>query len=94
MTMVRKQVYITREQDEELKSLAAQYGVTEAEIMRRGIVAMKRDSEAARARRMEAWHRIEEIMDRHVATRPPGSGIQKFRREEAYDDDRHTKLLS
>jgi hypothetical protein len=93
MTMVRKQVYIPKELDEDLKSLAAQFGVTEAEIFRRGIVAVKRDSEEARARRLEAWHEIQEIMDRHIATRPPGSGIKKFRREDAYDDERHARML-
>ena len=93
MTMVRKQVYITKEQDEELKSLAVQYGVTEAEIIRRGIVAVKRDSEEARARRLEAWAEIKAIMDKHIATRPPGSGIKKFKREDAYDDERHARML-
>ena len=93
MTMVRKQVYITKEQDEELKSLAAQYGVTEAEIIRRGIVAVKRDSEGARARRLEAWTEIKAIMDQHIATRPLGSGIKKVKREDAYDDERHARML-
>lgn len=93
MTMVRKQVYIPKDLDEELKALAAEYRVTEAEIVRRGIVAVKRDSEAARERRMEAWREIQEIMDRHIATRPPGSGIKKFTREDAYDDERHARML-
>ncbi len=37
MTMVRKQVYITIEQNEMLKRLAASLNVTEAEVIRRGI---------------------------------------------------------
>ena len=37
MKMVRKQVYITQEQDEKLKRLAESRGVTEAEVIRGAI---------------------------------------------------------
>jgi hypothetical protein len=37
MKMVRKQVYITPEQDRKLKDLSARLGVTEAELIRRSV---------------------------------------------------------
>jgi predicted DNA-binding protein len=37
MAMVRKQVYITQEQDERLKRLSQRLGITEAELIRRAI---------------------------------------------------------
>lgn len=41
MRMVRKQVYITTEQDERLKRLARDMGVTEADLLRRALDAMQ-----------------------------------------------------
>lgn len=40
MAMIRKQIYIEKEQDDELKRLAALLGVTEAEIVRRALQVM------------------------------------------------------
>ena len=37
MAMVRKQIYITREQDEKLKRAAARLGTTEADVVRRAL---------------------------------------------------------
>jgi hypothetical protein len=41
MTMVRKQIYITGDQDEALKNRAEQLGVTEAEVIRRALDAVR-----------------------------------------------------
>jgi Ribbon-helix-helix domain len=40
MEMIRKQVYIEPEQERLLKQLSKQLGVTEAELIRRGIAAL------------------------------------------------------
>ena len=47
MKMVRKQVYITAEQDEKLKAAAAELGVTEAELVRRAVDALDVADEAS-----------------------------------------------
>ena len=93
MTMVRKQVYISREQDDALKRTARRLGVTEAEVVRRALEVIERDEDEATSARLEAWARIKATMEKHAATRPPGSGIDKWSREDAYDDERHARLL-
>jgi hypothetical protein len=45
MELVRKQTYITREQDRKLKVVAQQYRATEAEILRRALDLLLADEE-------------------------------------------------
>lgn len=128
MSMVRKQFYITEEQDARLKHLAAARGVTEAELVRMAldglaevtykpaapvtrqlretavkeyavdraidIEAYMRRTEFARtvSRRLDedAWlTELAFIKDR--ARTVPGSTV-KFKREDAYDDERRFGL--
>lgn len=93
MTMVRKQLYISREQDQALKRTARRLGVTEAEVMRRALDVVERELDEVDSTRLEAWARIRATMEKYAATRPPGSGIEKWSREDAYDDERHARLL-
>lgn len=50
MTMVRKQVFITREQSQDLRSRSRAAGVSEAQLIRSGI-----DRELAATENAEAW---------------------------------------
>jgi hypothetical protein len=82
--MVRKQVYIERRQDQTLKRLARQLSVSEAEVIRRGIELLERECVSSEEERRAAWQRLRALMDKHVRSRPAGSGIEKFDREEVY----------
>lgn len=50
MTMIRKQVFITEEQSQDLKSRSRAAGVSEAQLIRSGI-----DRELAATENAEAW---------------------------------------
>jgi hypothetical protein len=50
--MIRKQFYIEAEQDRLLKRLAGRLGVSEAELIRRGIDSLERDARAETAVRV------------------------------------------
>jgi hypothetical protein len=95
MRMVRKQVYITPEQDKKLKECAQRLGVSEAELIRRGIELVEGGSDERRIQRLAAWKRLEVMMDEHIRTRPEGSGIDKFNRDEVYAErlDRLGRIL-
>jgi Ribbon-helix-helix domain len=84
MKMVRKQVYITWEQDARLKASSERLGVSEAELMRQGIDLVGRQEDVTHAARVAAWNRLKAMIDDHVSTRPKGSGIAKFDRDEVY----------
>jgi len=47
MELMRKQTYITPEQDRAMKRLARQYGITEAEVVRRALDRWLSAEEAA-----------------------------------------------
>jgi hypothetical protein len=64
--MVRKQVYITREQNEALKQKAQELGVTEAELIRRGIEGLS--ARAQRKTEYRAGRRSTSVGAREVAT--------------------------
>jgi hypothetical protein len=83
MKMVRKQVYITKEQDEELKQAARRLSVTEAELIRRGIDEVTRldNSET----RKEAWKRLEALMDARMKLKVPQQP-RTWTRDELYDE--------
>ena len=82
MNMVRKQVYITKEQDQKLKRLAKEMRVTEAELIRRGVETLVDDKNLAIE---EAWNRIEaSIRERQKLNVPPAP--RTWTRDELYDD--------
>jgi hypothetical protein len=91
MKMVRKQVYITKEQDAELKRLSRELGMTEAEVVRCGIELVACQERSVEAKRREAADRIIALLKERAAT-VPGTTV-KWRREDAYDDERHARLL-
>ena len=64
--MVRKQVYITENQEAALKEVSARSGVKEAEIIREGIELALSD-DAVRTRRKAAFERAEALADRVLA---------------------------
>lgn len=55
MELVRKQTYITADQDRRLKEWAERYHVTEAEVLRRALDAWLADEENARGRDPFEW---------------------------------------
>jgi hypothetical protein len=84
MKMVRKQVYITKEQDEELKRLAAEEGVTEAELIRRGVDLVTENADELD--RQEAWKQVLEMIEERAKRFPKGGSTVKFDREEVYEE--------
>jgi len=56
--MVRKQLYITEQQDRALKRQAKALGVSEAELVRQALDEMLREVLGARAHRREALTRL------------------------------------
>jgi 23S rRNA pseudoU1915 N3-methylase RlmH len=83
MTMVRKQVYIERQQDDKLKRLSKRLGVTEAELMRQAIESLPEEKQPKR-QHSEAWLRILEIINTRRATLPLSNGGRTWTREQLY----------
>ena len=83
MTMVRKQVYISKEQDEDLKRLSALSGVSEAELIREGIefVKAKRQKEAAD----RAWNELVAFAKDRAKLNIPQQP-RTWTRDDLYDD--------
>lgn len=83
MYMVRKQLYLTEEQDASLKRQAAEAGVSEAEIVRRALDAALRGTPPGpwRPGRAEAVAQL-------LATWDAGGSVlpEAFDREALYDD--------
>lgn len=82
MTMVRKQVYITKEQDEKLKKTAEILRTTEAELVRRGIELATKDDEI----RKQAVESLLAFMRERAKLKVPQSP-RTWTRDELYDDD-------
>ena len=91
MTMVRKQIYITPEQDAKLKRLARRRGVTEADVVRDAIDLVEAQAESEEERRREAGRKLIEHLKRHAATHV--GTTDKWTREDAYSDERSQRLL-
>lgn len=84
--MVRKQVYIEPQQELLLKEKAAQFGVTEAELIRRAIDLMFRGRIPVPAWKDEdAWREALAFM-RERAKRPLKERPRTWTREDAYDE--------
>ncbi|MBI4213127.1 MAG: hypothetical protein HY534_02355 [Chloroflexi bacterium] len=87
--MVRKQVYIEEKHEELLKRKASELGVSEAELIRRGIeqVCEAVVSESPE----EAWRRIDDFIQKHRTFRVPQTG-RNWTRDELYEDrlERHS----
>ena len=83
--MIRKQIYIQPEQDALLKARAKTLGVTEAELVRRGIDALMSSNDMLADERQKAWDRELEFMrsriDPQAVQRP-----RNWTRQEICDD--------
>ena len=84
--MVRKQVYIQAEQDDEIKRSAQQLGVTEAYVIRRGIELVKRDLAEPGTLDREAGRRLLSKMRERAHAGPRTDGGRVWSREDAYDE--------
>ncbi len=85
MTMIRKQLYLEKGQDEKLKRLARIRGVTEAEVVREAIEALP-DDEAPKAGHSEGFLRFLEIANKRRATLPLSNGGRTWTRDDLYDE--------
>jgi len=82
MKMVRKQVYITPEQEEKLKALSRRLGSTEAELIRRCISNEMDELEAGDAE--DAAVELLALLREREASLPNGGGTANFFREDLY----------
>jgi hypothetical protein len=83
--MIRKQVYIRKDQDSQLKRAAKELGVTESELIRRGV-----DHATAEVvkgpRDPEAWEEAMAFMRKRAAMKVPQTG-RTWTRDELYEAD-------
>jgi len=84
MTMVRKQVYIERRQDDLLKQWAAETGSTEAEIIRQALDQWLA-SEEQRQEAEAAWDAERAFIEARIAEGPVPGG-RPWKREELYEE--------
>jgi hypothetical protein len=89
MRMVRKQVYIEPEQDRLLTRRAAELGVTESDLLRRGIDQVTRmgvhpPRDPATGQRLIAL--LDELDRQSAGLTPAPDDRYKFSRADVYDD--------
>ena len=82
--MVRKQVYIEPRHEELLRRKAAEWQVSEAEIIRHALDELPETPAPPRARR-RAWEEIKEFIRKHRMMDVPQTGRQ-WTREELYEE--------
>ena len=82
--MIRKQVYIQPEQDKMLKRRARELGVSESDLIRRGIEQVER---AGTNRIVDplAWEEALSFINKRLAMKVPQTGRQ-WTRDELYED--------
>lgn len=80
---VRKQIYIEPDQEVRLKRLAAETGVTEAELIRQAIDRHTHSLRPVR-RDLRAWEE-ERAFIQHLIELGPVPGRRTWRREDAYE---------
>jgi hypothetical protein len=96
-TMVRKQVYIRPDQEKRLKRAAAEEGVTEAELIRRGIDgvlngdsgsvdALPTDPDQRRRTHEEARDDFLKLLADLAKREPTGEAPFKWDRNEVYEE--------
>jgi len=84
MRMVRKQVYISQDQQARLKRVSKELGVTESELIRRGVDATC--SVAKGPRDPKAWEEALAFMRERAKLKVPQTG-RTWTRDELYEDD-------
>lgn len=83
--MVRKQVYIEPRHDALLKRRARELGVTEAELIRRGIEYITAADADEEEEREDAWAELDAAMEEAAQVIAPQTGRQ-WTREELYEE--------
>lgn len=86
MAMVRKQIYISPEQDKMLKRLARQTRKPEAVIIRAALEEYGQDS----VKRREAWRQIEATVAERMKLPADNTG-RTWKREDLYDRGRSAR---
>ncbi len=82
--MIRKQIYIKREQEEMLKRRSRELGVTEADIIRQGLdEVLSRGS--SDGERLKAWQKELAFMKERAKKRVPQTG-RDWTRDELYEE--------
>ena len=82
--MVRKQVYITGEQEKLLKRRAKALGVTQAELVRRG-VDLANQAATRLSRDPQAWEEAKQVIEERLRLKVAQTG-RGWTREELYDE--------
>ncbi len=82
--MVRKQIYIEPRQEELLKRRAKELGLSEAELIRRGIDQISR-VRVHRCFDREAWKEAKAFIEKRMQITAPQTG-RGWTREELYDE--------
>ncbi len=83
--MVRKQVYIEDAQEAFLKQRAKELGVTEAELIRRGIERLHQTPVAAPFD-PESWHDVLAFLAERSALAATTTASTAWKREDAYEE--------
>ncbi len=83
--MVRKQIYIYKRQEAQLKRISEARGVSEAEIIRLALDREVNSQTAPYHYDEEAWTKILTFIEQHAASGVTGEPY-KFRREDAYEE--------
>ncbi len=87
--MVRKQIYIEDRQEALLKRLSQRLGVSEAELIRRGIDQCSQ-VEVTRQQSLKAWGEFKRYILKYRMAKPGAAAPRAWTREELYDRwDRH-----
>lgn len=82
-TMIRKQIYIEPEQEAQLKQVAHQLGVSEAEVIPRAINLHLLELQASRPA-SKRWEEEVAFMRSRIGLTPTTAG-RTWRREDAYE---------
>jgi predicted DNA-binding protein len=94
--MIRKQIYIQKSQEERLKKVAEERGVSEAEIIRRALENELRQMNVYRpAYDREAWKRVVAFWEELDQRGPVEPRVRDWKREDLYEErmkryDRHS----
>lgn len=84
-SMIRKQLYISEEQERRLKRRARLHAQSEADIVRQYIETGLAQDEAGEMAAEEAWQRQLELMEQRAKLDVPRQG-RTWRREDAYEE--------
>jgi hypothetical protein len=83
--MVRKQIYIKPEQESALKHRAKALGVSEAELIRKGLEMALGNGDVSTDLADEAWEEAKRFIQLRMAMKVPQTG-RSWTREELYEE--------